>query len=843
MKATSVSAVLRISRRNIGRHRWRSALVVLLVLLPVAGMVGGLTYLRTTIPTAEERATAAMGRADALVYPNRSGASAERLATVLPPGTRVDQITTREGQLEAPGRRLRVVIRSLDLGGLAQGILRVVEGRPPASPTEIALSRSLAAVTQRGLGDQVRLAEGGERTIVGIVENPARLSQRVVLEPPGAVSEEAEPAWLIELPPGAELPAEAFEEPTDGVVVVAPAGNTMADFIFQTREQWMADSSGPTAGTVVIGSLVLVETILIASAAFAVSIRRRQRELGVMAAAGAQPRHLAGTVLGEGLVLGGLGGLLGAAIGVLAVVAASPALDQLTDRRNPAVVVDGPAILLCAGVGLLAVLVAAAVPAWSAARLPVLSALSGRRPPASPAHRLLLGGVALVALSVLLTAGGAGTLLASRNPGDSNLGLIMLVLGAVIGVLGFGTCSPWLIERLDRLGRRLPVAGRIAFRDTARARSRSAPIATAMLAGLAATIAIGAFVTSYFRLTESQWQPWARPDQLLISGADAAEAGPMAAREMGAVASAPMPWLYQAADGGIRLVSFHYSRSGDAPPVVLDEYGSWTCEDCGSAEKITLGTPELLAALGAEEAAASLEAGLPVILTRDHVAVREVTVVISQGDRTETLTMPAVSVATGVEHAWGELPGAVLSAELAARLGIAPTGELIGYLIRLPGAVSDFDVSRASLLLADYSEAWANAAIGPVAPGVLVRWGATILSFILALSVAAVAVALGEAESRADQRTLLAVGANPNIRPRIAAARAGVLAVLAGLLAIPAGLLPAWGLLSSRDTPLILPVPELAIALVLLPAAAIAGALLLSRPIPSWSVFRDVAPG
>jgi len=41
----------------------------------------------------------------------------------------------------------------------------------------------------------------------------------------------------------------------------------------------------------------------------------------------------------------------------------------------------------------------------------------------------------------------------------------------------------------------------------------------------------------------------------------------------------------------------------------------------------------------------------------------------------------------------------------------------------------------------------------------------------------------------------------------------------------------------------VIPIPELAVALVLLPAAAVAGALLLSRPIPAWSAFRDVAAG
>jgi hypothetical protein len=64
---------------------------------------------------------------------------------------------------------------------------------------------------------------------------------------------------------------------------------------------------------------------------------------------------------------------------------------------------------------------------------------------------------------------------------------------------------------------------------------------------------------------------------------------------------------------------------------------------------------------------------------------------------------------------------------------------------------------------------------------------------------------------------------------------------MAGLLAVAGGLLPAWGLLASRDTPLVVPVAEVGAAVLILPLVAIAGALLLSRPIPPWSAFRDVA--
>ncbi|MGH2511244.1 MAG: FtsX-like permease family protein, partial [Candidatus Limnocylindrales bacterium] len=98
--------------------------------------------------------------------------------------------------------------------------------------------------------------------------------------------------------------------------------------------------------------------------------------------------------------------------------------------------------------------------------------------------------------------------------------------------------------------------------------------------------------------------------------------------------------------------------------------------------------------------------------------------------------------------------------------------------------------------------------------------------------------ALGEAESRSDQRTLLAVGADPRVRRRITAARAGVIALLGGVLAVPAGLLPVWGLLASRGAPLVVPVPEAIAAVLVLPVVAIGAAWLLGRPIPEWGAFR-----
>ncbi len=67
---------------------------------------------------------------------------------------------------------------------------------------------------------------------------------------------------------------------------------------------------------------------------------------------------------------------------------------------------------------------------------------------------------------------------------------IGILSGAVLGVLGFGALSPWVLEKLGLMAPRLPVALRLAVRDTGRFRSRNGPVVTAVLAGLAASIAL-----------------------------------------------------------------------------------------------------------------------------------------------------------------------------------------------------------------------------------------------------------------------------------------------------------------------------------------------------------------
>jgi putative ABC transport system permease protein len=569
--------------------------------------------------------------------------------------------------------------------------------------------------------------------------------------------------------------------------------------------------SDTQAGTVlVLGGLALVEAALVASAAFAVSIRRRQRELGLLGAVGGEPSHLAVSVLAEAMLLGVVGAIGGIVLGLVAAFVSAPWLDQLTDRRNPALAASPWWLLVAGGIGLLAALIAAAFPAWTAARVPILAALSGRRPPTAPARRTLRLGIATVVVAFGITMMGAGWLFSGVN-------IALLLVGAVLGVLGFGACSPWLLERLEGVAVRLPLSSRLALRDTARSRSRNGPIVTALLASFAATVAMAALLASQDAQAAERYQPSLRTDQLLVMGPGAATAGPRAAQELGAI--------------GFGALAATCCVNGEGVYINAENW---------NGGYLVVGDEKLLTALGAEAAIDDFRNGAAILLTGDQQDYGPATIHRVSDDQ-KLGTMPTRTVASpqvASPQYYNELPSAIVSTQTATRLGWAFSGP-DRYLIRLPHAVTQGDIARASELAGTSPDTAVRWELGVQHPGELFRMLLVIGSLIFALSVTGVAVALGEAEARPDQRTLLALGADPSVRRRITAARAGVIAAIAGVLAVPAGLLPVWGLLASHHGLLIVPIPEVLVALVILPLSAIAGAALLSRPIPMWSAYRS----
>lgn len=838
MNASSIRALARVAWRDIARHRGRSVLVTLLVLLPVAAMVAGISIYRTTQPTQAAEDVARMGVADLIA----NGVSETELRTYLPDGSTVEPLASADGQIVLPGSKPGVQLRAVHLDGLAKGMLNLVEGRLPSGADEVAITPKVATLARVGVGGLLTIDGSPPATVVGLVENPANLTERSVLLDPAIADLGAKEfaTWLVRLPEGSDAAA---------IVAATIDPDTGAqDVLIQSRESGRLTSYGGDGSStfIVLGTLALVEAALVASAAFAVSIRRRQRELGLLAATGATPRQLAGTVVAEAAILGAIAAIGGVIVGILGALALTPWLDELTQRRNQPLVIDLGGLIAPAAIGLVASLVAAIVPARTVARVPVLVSLSGRRPAQAPAHRSLRIGLFAVTLSVAMTIVGANL----RLEGSDTVSIVLMVGGAVLGTLGFGACGPWLLERLEGVAVRLPLSGRIAFRDTARARSRSSPIVTAVLASLAATVALGTWVVSRDQANAESWQPWLYPNQLVLQGAGAEIAGRVVAAESGVVAGLPITDL-AAPTPGFFWVEAVDARDGNGE---LINYGGGGPDGPGTPgtpayvgpqfSDVAIATLDVLAIANAPGAAEAIAAGKVVVLTERKMTFDKVDIVMQDDPNVlvPSRRLPFAATVIQIPISTGLIPSVLVPGFVATDLGLV-TGASQDFVVQFDRPVTDADVSRAADIAAQFPDTFADAAIGPPRPDEGFRILLIALALLFALSVTGVAIALGEAESRPEQRSLLALGADPRLRRRIAAARAGVLALLAGILAVPAGLLPVWGLLASREAPFVVPIPEIVGAVIALPLLAIAGAWLLTRPLPDWAAFRGVTTG
>lgn len=265
-------------------------------------------------------------------------------------------------------------------------------------------------------------------------------------------------------------------------------------------------------------------------------------------------------------------------------------------------------------------------------------------------------------------------------------------------------------------------------------------------------------------------------------------------------------------------------------------------------------TPALLALVHVESQAGSiaadLAAGRAVVLTNEDIIATTLRITIGDdpatSDKGETIDLPVRVIVVPVPGAI--LPDFFLPDATIARLPLVPMSEIgeygeVPYIVEFDHPVTDADLDRVRQAAAAYPETMANTMSAPERPGQEFRFVLIALVLVFALSVMGVALALGEAESRPEQRSLLALGADPRLQRRIVASRAAVLALLAGVLSVPAGLLPIWGIFVSRGSPLAVPTLEIVGAVLVLPVLAVASSWLLSRPIPEWNAFRSVGAG
>ncbi|MGY2001379.1 hypothetical protein [Blastococcus sp. SYSU DS1024] len=810
---------LRIARRDARRHRGRTALVLVMVGLPVLVVVGADTLLRTWQIGPGESLPWTLGAADAriegvargpieadpltgepLVHEPDDDArpwSAAEVRALLPDGAEVVERTVGRIAYRTGVGYADVPAYADDLGRpIRDGAVEVVEGRAPTTTDEVAVSGRVADRAGVALGDDLEVTpEDVPLTVVGIVAPGAGgRDDLVVVAPPSAdllrspssefyVSVPGELAW----PAVRELNAAGLAVVSRAVVAdPPPAGEYRSDVA----------ASGPNTAEVAVLALIVVgillEVVLLAGPAFAVGLRRQRRDLALLAAAGGSPADLRRTVLASGVVLGGGAATGGALLGIGLAFLAVPLIADRADVRFGPFDVAPLHVLAVVATGLLAGLAASAVPAAQAARTDIVPALAGRRGQVRTSWRLPVLGMVAVAAGAVLTVLGA--------QGDE----FGVAAGAVLLVAGAVMTTPWLIGLLAPLARWLPTPGLIAVRDATRNRTRTASAVAAVMATVAAvtTMAIGSQSDS--AQARRDYVPQAPMGAALVSVFQAGEEG------WAAVEGVVAEQLPGHPVGRVRSVVQAEEPGEAAPslsPVAADCPGSpaecgWFPEDVGwimptfGGDVVVADAVTAAAASGdhwREEVRAALQAGRVVVFGSGAVdPAGELTLRGTMWDGTREVELGRVALpATRIDVsgvAQLQVPAlVVVPPELADRLPVPVT--TTSLVIGGPDApVSPSEerrlteaVNALSLQAYVYVErGWTDA----LAIGRLLLFA---VGGVLVLAATLTATGLALADARPDLATL---GAAPRTRRLIAMGSAAVIGVGGALLGLLVGIGP-----------------------------------------------------
>jgi putative ABC transport system permease protein len=909
---TSLRPVLRIARRDVRRAPGRSLLVVLMVALPVSGAAFLDVVLRTTDVRGTEKIALQLGRtADARVSPQGSGspvlqrpddehgipptspaaAPVEQLPPtdprpLLPAGTRV--ITDRAGELavRTTDGLARAGFRELDVDDpMAEGLFTLVDGRAPQDTGEVAVSPALLETLGTSVGDDLEIASSVERSlrIVGTVR-PTTEAQGtdVAVALPGTLLDEVQdspgigwvaPASLLVDTPTPVTWDQVLELNEVGVAVFSRA--VVEDPPLRSEVPLYADPGYREQGVdgaviiavVLVVGLSVAEVALLAGAAFAVGMRRQSRALGLLAASGAQSRQVRAVVLGQGLVLGGVGGLVGVAAGTLAGVAAVQIATTRFDRFLLSPDVRPLELLALTLLGIGTGLLAAVLPARSAARQDVVAALSGRRGVVRTRRRYPVVGLVTAVVGAVLALGGGAAALGLQRSGEGGsraLGLVagMVLVGAVLTQVGLVVATPALVGGAARLGRFLPLAPRLALRDAARHRGRTAPAVAAVLAAVSGSVALTLFVAAMSDKDERAYTPAMAYGQAFLRAGDA-PGQPRAEALLEAVRRVAPP------DRELPVTSFPSSSCTTsctsvavvAPPEQRCPLEALTaggrevtaaqadaamddprCNRAGYAYSSPFSGPvvgsydELVRLTGLTSPAArrALEDGGMVVFDRAQVAAGRGAVEVVTYDSTSGRTDPPRTVRLPATYVDPGGPGVVsgwLSPAAAAQVGV-PTG-LEGVVVEYDVPPDDDTEEAVSAALVELGDA----GFFRVERGYRDAYGVGLLallvgSAVVTLGASAVATGLAQADGRADQATLAAVGAAPRLRRRLTAFQAATVAGLGAALGTVAGFVPTSAYLyADEEMRFVPPWLHLAVIALVVPgvAALLAGLVTRSR--------------
>ncbi|MDT7784095.1 MAG: putative transport system permease protein [Pseudonocardiales bacterium] len=864
-------AALRIAWREAQRSRGRTALVVALILIPVAALSFAAIVYDSTFLTPSEDASRRMGAAEALVSwpyrgpviqePTRDSAipmgnaegqepSAERLKALLP-GTDLVPVDRGGVNIRTTAGIGRAAVRMLDLDNpLTKGMVTVLEGHAANSATEITLSRKAMTRTGAQLGGTVTTEDNRTFTVVGIVEDPNRLDDTTVVALPGTF-DQVDRSWLVTTPIDW---AKVKDLNKSGIAVLS---RTVLQNLPSKADRYpqLPDSNEITADILVlIAGLAVLEMALLAGSALAVGARRRKRDLALIAAVGGAPSHIRRTVLADGVVVGLLAALGGVLLGVLAAVFSRPFVEYLIAERFGAQRFFPQALAALALLAIITGVLAALVPAWISSRQDVVTALAGRRGITRSRRRWLVLGLTLIALGVA-----AGVLSAIQ------MQIVGVLIALILTEVGLVLCTPALLGVLARAGRWLPVALRIALRDASRNRTAAAPAISAVMAAVIGAVAVSVILTSQSQQEASRLAgnlgdvTVYRLDDLTKAGTTTIPPSVATALRTTMPATEVHEIKLLACDGGPCFAHVRPPADRECPysldvlhrdPTEPEQRSAMADQRCTDSDRLhryfgTFNSPNGFLAVATPEAAQALLHLQPEDVALAQSALREGKIVVNDptmlsngqvllATGTQATTKPAPGHATPMRH---QAPMSLMTEETARTLGFGTsTFTLYATTTRMP-TESEQDALTAALG-GEYEVHVDRPTESDVQQALSILG---LVAGIITLAAAALATGLAAADGRRDLTTLAAVGATPTLRKLLSLSQAGVIAGLGGLLGTAAGAGSALALLAALNVgsttiwprpdlnPLTIPWPNIAISLMAVPAVAMLGAAIFTR--------------
>jgi putative ABC transport system permease protein len=811
-------AVIRWAWRMF-RREWRQQLLVLaLIIVAVGATTLGAAVATNTPPPAN----AGFGTAtDMATFPGGGPKVASQIAALQHRFGRVDVIENRT--VAVPGSINTYDLRAQNPHGpFGPPMLSLVAGHYPADPGQVAVTSGVASTFDLRVGDLWH--QGGKtRQVVGIVENPQSLLDEFALVVPGQVAAPTQVTALFDAP--GVRPASLG--PNVQSVQSASAGNLF----------------NPETIVLALATVGMILIALVAVGGFTVLAQRRLRSLGMLGALGATDRNIRLVVRINGVLVGVVGALAGAVLGLAAWLAYRPSLESSSHHvigpfQLPWNVI-GPAMALA----VIATYFAAARPARSITRIPIVAALAGRPAPPKRVHRSAVPGVVLIVISA------ASFWYTGKQSGGG--GAPELVLGFVTLVAAVMLLSPFGLVVLARLGRRAPIAVRLALRDLVRYRARSGSALAAISLGVLIAVLVCVLTAQRYGNVLDYAGPNLASNQVIVyTNNGQGPGGP----NNGSSGTAPQSEQSMAAvaDGIAAALGSH-------DVVALDQTGATLVHAAAGRSwsgPVYVATPQLLQAFGIK--ASQVDPAADILTARPGLSgISQMQLTYAKGPQDnigpgggngpgngpQTYPCPAGScLANPVIQQVSALPSGtsapntVITEHAIHQLGLQSTTATAGWLIQTPNPPTAAQITNARLTAAAAGLTIETKSSAPSSAEIL-NW-ATLFGIALALGILAMSIGLIRSETARDLRTLAATGASSLTRRNLTAATAGALALLGAVLGTVAAYVAAIAYAS--DNPLdglselsSVPTKNLLIILIGMPLVAVVGGWLLAGREPA----------